>query len=399
MARVLEHHALTLLRAGGIATPDIRVVSDEEAARAAARELGGRVVVKALIPAGGRGKAGAVRMVPDADAAADATADLLGREVLHFPVHSVLISAPVAIEREFFVSIAFDSQSRRPIVLCSATGGVDVEDTSSDDPASMVRRTVDPTLGLRPFEAREIANDIGLRSAAAAAFATTLEKLYALFVQIDALTLEINPLALVAGNAFVAASCVLVTDDLAAFRHPELEGIADPDITNGWRPLTNMEHRMRAIDREDPDSPIRFNEFPDGEIAFMAMGGGAGFFALDTMLALGGKPATTFDITPGRFEAKLRAAVAVVAARPGLRGFFAGGNISNFMPIDMRVRAIVDGLRDAGVDPATMPVVFRFDGPRIEEAKAIASSLPGIRFSDAATTLDEAVAQIVELAS
>jgi succinyl-CoA synthetase beta subunit len=268
--------------------------------------------------------------------------------------------------------------------LCSATGGIDVEEIVARAPGSLVRRTVDPTTGLHAFEAREIALDAGLDRTTAAAFATTLERLYRLFVQVDAVTVEINPLALVAGGTFVAASGVIVTDDQAAFRHPELAEIADPDLTNGWRPLTELERRMRALDRAHPDSPIRFNEW-------------AGFFALDTILDLGGAPATTFDITPGQFEEKLRAAVGAVAARPGLRGFFAGGNVSNFMPIDMRVRAIVDGLRDAGVDPRRMPVVFRFDGPCIDAAKRIAGTLPGIEFYDAATTLDDAVARIVTL--
>jgi succinyl-CoA synthetase beta subunit/citryl-CoA synthetase large subunit len=172
--------------------------------------------------------------------------------------------------------------------------------------------------------------------------------------------------------------------------------MADPELTNGWRPFTPMERRMREIDRTDPGSAIRFNEFEDGDVAFMVTGGGAGLLAFDAILRAGGKPATTFDITPGRVEEKMYLATRAILSRPGLKGLIAGGNISNFIPIDVKVRGVMRALKELGVDPATFPVVFRFDGPANETAKALAAELPGIEYLDGATSIEDAVRRIVE---
>ena len=129
-----------------------------------------------------------------------------------------------------------------------------------------------------------------------------LVRLWRIFCGLEARTLEVNPLALTADGEVVAPSGVILLDDQAAFRHPEIESIVDPGLTNGWRPLTPLERRMREIDATDAGSSIRFNEFEDGDIAFMVTGGGAGLLAVDAVLRCGGRPATTLDITPGRVE-------------------------------------------------------------------------------------------------
>ena len=153
---------------------------------------------------------------------------------------------------------------------------------------------------------------------------------------------------------------------------------------------------MREIDRTDPGSAIRFNEFEDGDIAFMVTGGGAGLLAFDAILRFGGKPATTFDITPGRVEEKMYLATVAILSRPGLKGLIAGGNISNFIPIDVKVRGVIRALKELRVDPATFPVVFRFDGPANETAKSLAAELPGIDYLDGRSSIEDAVRRIVE---
>lgn len=227
--------------------------------------------------------------------------------------------------------------------------------------------------------------------------AQVLMGLYRVFRQFDAQTVEVNPLALTDEDRIVAPSAVVVIDDQALFRHPELDGIADPERTNGWRPLTDLERQIRDIDKTDASSAIRFNEFEEGDIAFMITGGGSGFLALDLIQRLGGKPATTFDITPGRVEEKMYLATKAILSRPGLKGMIAGGNITNFIPIDVKVRGVVRALKDLKVDPRKFPVVFRYAGPGVEAAKKMASELPGIEFYDAATSLEDAVRRIVEL--
>ncbi|MBI4183732.1 MAG: acetate--CoA ligase family protein [Proteobacteria bacterium] len=397
MARLLEHHALEFLARAGIAVPGFEVVREPAAAGAAAERFGGSAVVKALIPVGGRGKAGAIRLARTPAAAAEAAAALLGRTVAHFPVREVLVSELVDIAREIFLSITFDSMSRKPVVLFSALGGIDIEEILAKDPARLIQRHVTVSAGLRPFEGREIAEAAGFSGAAMVALGEALAALYRLFCQLDAQTVEVNPLAVTAEEAVIAPSAVIVVDNQALFRHPELAGIADPNATNGWRPLTPRELRMREIDATDDGSSIRFNELEAGRVGFMLTGGGAGFLAFDTIMRLDGRPATTFDITPGRVEEKMYLATKEILSIPGLKGLIVGGNITNFIPIDVKVRGVMRALTELRVDPTRFPVVFRFAGPGTEESKRLAAGLPGIEYFDASRTIEDAVARIVEL--
>ncbi len=394
MSRLLEHHTLDLFERGRIPVPPFRIAASAERAAEATRELGGAAVLKALIPVGGRGKAGAIRTARSPEEARTVAQELLGSIVLHFPVEQLLVSAPVEIEREVFVAITFDSMSRKPLVLFSALGGIEVEQILERDPAQLIQRSVSMTRGLPPFAAREIAEAAGLQGRVMVETAEVVARLYRLFCELDAQTLEVNPLAVTREGRVIAPSGVIVFDDQADFRHPELEGIADPELTNGWRPFTPLEREMREIDRTDPGSAIRFNEFEDGEIGFMVTGGGAGLLAFDAILRCGGRPATTFDITPGRVEEKMYLATKAILSKPGLKGLIAGGNISNFIPIDVKVRGVMRALKELGVDPASFPVVFRFDGPANDTAKALAAELPGIEYYDGSTSIEDAVRRI-----
>ncbi|MBI4488351.1 MAG: acetate--CoA ligase family protein [Deltaproteobacteria bacterium] len=397
MARLLEHHALEILREGGIPVPRFEVASTAQAAQEVSVRLGCPVVLKALIPVGGRGKAGAIKMARSPQEASQTARELLGQTILKFPVDELLISEVVKIVKEFFVSLTFDSMSRKPVVLFSSLGGIDVEAIIEKDPGQLFQTPVDISLGLQPLEAREIIEAAGLKGKALTETAEILSRLCRVFRRFDAETVEINPLVLTDGGQVVAPSAVIVIDNQALFRHPELEGIADPDRTNGWRPLTPLEKQMRAIDRTDSGSAIRFNELGGGDIAFMITGGGAGLLAFDTIMQLGGKPATTFDITPGRVEEKMYLATKAILSKPGLKGMIAGGNITNFIPIDVKVRGVMRALKELKIDPKRFPIVFRFAGPGVEIARELASELPGIEFYDAATSLEDAVKRIVEL--
>lgn len=398
--RLLEDASLALLAKAGVATPAVRVARTPAETAEAARLVGGGgpVVVKALVPAGKRGRAGAVRKVDGPDAAADAARALLGSTVQRFPVDRVLVSAAVPIARELFASVTFDSQVRAPVVLLAAEGGVEIETLVEERPEALQSRAVDILTGLRPFEARELCEAAGLRGRLLTGVADALAALYRVFRTADAQVVEVNPLAVTDDEQVVAASAVVNVDDQALWRHPELAGLLDADASNGWRPLTRLEREVRAIDREDPATAIRFNEFEEGDIGFMMTGGGSGLLSFDTILKAGGRPATSFDITPGQVEEKMRKSVLAVLKRPGLRGLIVGGNISNFIPIDVKVRGVVRALTEARVDTTRLPVVLRFDGPNIEEARRLAASLPGVEFHDGTTPLDAAVRRIVELA-
>ena len=397
MARLLENDALRILRQAEVPIPQFEVVSTPQDAKEAASRIHLPVVIKALIPVGGRGKAGAIRIAHSADEAWRAAKSLLGRTVLNFPVQKVLVSEGLKIAREFFASFTFDSMSRRPVLLFSSLGGVDVEQIVDHDPGRLIDKTVEITVGIRNFDAREVAERAGLEGKLLLDVADVLTRLCRIFRDVDAETVEINPLVVTDEGRLVAPTAVIVVDDQALFRHPELEEMTDQDKTNGWRPLTELEKKMRAIDRTDPGSAIRFNDFETGDIAFMVTGGGAGLLALDAIRKLGGKPATTFDITPGKVEEKMYLATKAILSKPGLKGLIVGGNITNFIPIDVKVRGVMRALIELKVDSKSFPIVFRFAGPGLEVARKLASQVPGIEFYDASTSIEDAVKRIVEL--
>jgi succinyl-CoA synthetase beta subunit/citryl-CoA synthetase large subunit len=397
MARLLESDALRILRQAEIPTPQFEVVSTPQGTKEATSRLGLPVVIKPLIPVGGRGKVRAIRVAHSAEEALRAAESLLGKTVLNFPVREVLVSEGLKIAKEFFASFTFDSMSRSPVLLLSGLGGIDVEESIDQDHGRLIEKTIEITVGLRNFEAREIAERAGLEDKLLLDTANALTRLYRIFRDVEAQTVEVNPLIMTDEGRLVAPTAVIVLDDQALFRHPELEEIADGETTNGWRPLTELEKEMRVIDQTDSGSAIRFNEFETGDIAFMVTGGGAGLLALDAIRKLGGKPATTFDITPGKVEEKMYLATKAILSRPGLKGLIAGGNITNFIPIDVKVRGVMRALIELKVDPKKFPIVFRFAGPGVEVAKRLAAQLPGIEFYDASTSIENAVRRIVDL--
>jgi succinyl-CoA synthetase beta subunit len=398
MPRLLEDDALRLLGEAGLDVPPFETVAQAEDARAAAERLGGRTVIKALIPAGGRGKVGAVKLAGTPDEAHDIAAGLLGKTVLNYPVTEVLVGAPVEIAREIFASIAFDSETKRPVLLLSAEGGVDIETILEQHPDTLLSVPLSLLDGFSEKDAASAAAKAGLSGKAADNVARALSQLWTVFAAREAEMVEINPLVLRPDDTVSVPTAVINLDEQAMARHQDLAAAADRIRTNGWRPLTELEWEMRAIDATDPGSSIRFNEFPDGDIAILVSGGGTGMSALDGVYAAGGRPACTMDITPGRIEEKTYLATKAVLQRPNVKALFAGSPFINFIPVDIKVRGTMKALRELGIDPKIFPIVFRFDGPNIDEAKALAAELPGIVFFDAATPMEDAAEAAVRLA-
>ena len=398
MTRLLENHSLDLLARRGLGVVRARTVSSPVEAGRAAAELGGTVVLKALVPAGGRGKGGVVRFVIDPAEAERAADELLRTSFRSFPIEHLLVCERLEIAREFFASLSFDSMARAPLLLFSAEGGVEIETLVAERPSALQRRLIDMSLGLREFEAREVGARAGLAGRMLVEVARALERAYATFRETDAALLEINPLVETADGRVLAASALLVTDDQAAFRHPELEGLPGQIENNGWRPLTPLELEIRAIDRADPSSgPIRFNELEGGDLGFMITGGGAGLMTLDAVRRLGGSPATTFDIKIGQIEEKMYQATRAVLRRPRLKGLITGANFANFTGIDIKVRGVVRALKDASVDCTRFPVVMRLCGPNQDEARRLAAEVQGLEYYDDTVTLEEAVERIIAL--
>jgi succinyl-CoA synthetase beta subunit len=397
VTRLLENHSLDQLARRGVAIPRCRTAASAEQAEATASELGGRVVLKALVPVGGRGKGGVVRFVEDAPEARSVAEELLGSSFKNFPIEYLLVSEVLDVRSEFFASFSFDSMARSPLLLFSAEGGVDIEELVAEGPEVVQRYEIDVTLGLREFEAREACARAGLGGATLLKVAQSLVCAYRAFVETDAALLEINPLVETIDGRIMAASALITTDDQAAFRHPELQGLPGQTESNGWRPLTPLELAIKAIDRAEPATgPIRFNELEDGDLGFMITGGGAGLMSLDVIRRLGGRPATTFDIKIGQVEDKMYEATRAVLQKPGLRGLICGANFANFTGIEIKVRGIVRALKDSNVDCSRLPVVMRLCGPNQDEARRLGAEVPGLEYYDDTTTLEEAIERFME---
>lgn len=396
MTRFLEDLSLEIVTSHGVPTPRTAVISTPTEASALAAEWNTPVVLKALVPAGGRQKGGFVRFAATPGEASAAAEAMLGKEFRRFPVNSLLLSERLDGRREFFLSITFDSATCSPIILFSSQGGVDIEQTARENSGAVVRRTVDITLGLREFEAREIVADAGLTGNTLLATAAILVRAYRAFRASDARLVEINPLVESAEGKVVAVSAVVNVDDQARYRQEALFARNRQIPNNGWRPFTSLELEMRAIDDMDPTiGNIRFNEFEDGDIAMMITGGGGGLTALDAMNRLGGKAATTFDIKIGPIEEKMYRSTLAVLRRPGIRGLVVGANFSNFTGIDIKVRGVVRALRDSGMDFSRFPVVMRLCGPNQDVAAELAATVPGLEYLDEHYTLEDAIERVV----
>lgn len=396
MPRVFEDRAKALLGDAGVRVPKGRSVTTPEEAAEAARGVAGPVMVKALVPAGKRGKAGAILAADTPEEAEEAARKLLGRVVHHFPVKRLLVEERVSIAQEWYLSIAFDSASRGPLVMFSTEGGVEIEALLEDNPEALKRLEVDILEGLSEERCISFLRAMGVHGEGLYRAAMALEACYAFFRKSDARLLEVNPLVLTDTDEVIAAACVLDLDTDALFRHPELEALLDEDSGGGWRPPTSAEARVAEIDaRIPPFNTARFTEIEDGEIALMWSGGGGGLYLLDTMARLGGRPATAFDITPGPLEEKYFEITKEILAMPNVKGVLAGSNITSFSRVQLKVRAIARAVEETGVDLAKFPFIVRFAGAGGEEAREIAAGCPGLQYLGDEVTLEEAAERII----
>ncbi|MEE9275455.1 MAG: ATP-grasp domain-containing protein [bacterium] len=398
MARLLEHDSLELLGRYGVPVPAYEVAGDPDEAAAALERLGGRAVLKALVPVGGRGKAGAVARVSGPEEARAEAARILGSVVRRFPVDRLLVMEALEIRREFFLSITFDPAHRGPLVLFSAEGGIEIEELAAERPEAILELPVDITRGLGVYQGLDLAERAGLDGPAALQAGEAMAALYTLFRAADCRMVEINPLAEVEGGRILAASGVVNLDEQALFRHPGLAERASAAEGNGWRPLTPLEEEMREIDAIDPHvGAIRFAEM-DGDIGFMVTGGGYSLTSLAQLIEEGGRPACTFDITPGRYEEKMYRAVRAVLSIPRLKGLLIAGNVSNFTRVDIKAAGVARALKEAGRDYGEFPVVIRFAGPGVEEARRLIAEVPGVDWHEEGFSLEDAARRIVERA-
>ena len=396
MGKLLEHHAKQLLKEAGISVPTFEVANSDAEAFAAAERIGKPVVVKALVPVGKRGKAGAIRFADKPEQASQATRELLGMTVRNFPVEKVLVEEKLDIAQEWYLSITYDKNRKTPVIIASLRGGVDVEELSRSFPGEMLIREVDPLGELEDYETRELWSDLGVSGKHLSAAAGVLAKLYRAFERYDAYLIEVNPLVITGEGKLVAAAAIMSIDDGAMFRQAALGNMVQLGSERTWRPLTDLEKLMVEVNESDPyRGTARYTEMPEGDIGFMCGGGGGSLLCFDTLTALGGRPANYSEVGGNPAEDKVFGLTRGILSKPGVRGLFVCHNITNNTQVDVLAKGIVRALEDLRIDLSTFPVVVREAGVNDAAAREIFTSA-GIEYYGDDVSMTEACGRMVE---
>jgi succinyl-CoA synthetase beta subunit len=399
MGRILEHHAKRLLAERGMAVPHGEATGSATEVGHVARRLGGRVVVKALVPSNRRAKAGAVRFAPDAAAAARHAHDLLASTVDSHAVRSVIVEEELTLERELFLSILIDKNRKAPIALASISGGVHVEDVAGTRPDAVLSLPLDPWRRPAPHQLRELWESAGLFGRDLVEVSELSRLAADLFFDVDATILELNPIGLVAprdgGPRAVAVGVVLDVDDQALGRQPRLASLVEPGA-NGARPPTRLEQDALAVAAAEPyRGTARFLEL-DGDIGLLCGGGGGSLVFFDAVKRAGGRPACHTEIGGNPSADKVRGLASVVLSCPNVRGLLVGHNITNNTQVDLVAAGVVAALRDRGIDLRTFPVVAREAGTHDREGREIFERA-GIEYHGSESSMEAAARRIVEL--
>jgi succinyl-CoA synthetase beta subunit len=378
---LLEHQAKDLFRRFGIPVPDGRVAASPAAAERVAARLGGRVVVKAQVPVGGRGKAGGIRVAEDPAAARRAAADILGMTIKGHRVRRVLVERADEIRAELYASFMLDRSAKAYLGMASAKGGVDIEEVAASEPEAVARVHVSPLTGLRPFHLRRLVLGARLPAEARAGAERLLERMFAFLLDWDASLVEVNPMALTADGRVIALDAKVSLDDNAAYRHPEYERLF------ARLPMPRQERLAKA-------RGLNYVKL-DGEIGIIGNGAGLTMSTLDVVAGAGGRPANFLDIGGGANAETMAAGIDLILADRKVRALVVNifGGITR---CDEVARGILGALER--LPGLTVPLVVRLDGTNAPEGRRILEEArhPNVVM---APTMLEAAARAVELAA
>jgi len=379
-----EYQAKELLSEFGVPVPRGGLAYSPEQAAYRAREIGGeRWVVKAQVHAGGRGKAGGIKLCRDEHQVWDAADELLGKRLVTHQtgprgkvVYRLYVEAATEIAREFYLGLVLDRKSERVMIVASAAGGMEIEDISRDKPETLIRLAVDPAVGMQPFQARELAFALGFEAKQVTKAVETLLGCYRAFRELDATMVEINPLVLTADGLLLALDAKMSFDDNALFRRPHISELRDKSQEDP--------RETRATDRGLSYVGL------DGSIGCIINGAGLAMATMDMIKHAGGEPANFLDIgggaTPERVAKAFNLVLSDERVEAILVNIFAGINRCDWV-----AQGIVQALQKVEMK---VPLVVRLAGTHVEEGRRIleASSFPIIAADSLADAADKVVA-------
>jgi succinyl-CoA synthetase beta subunit len=353
----------------GIPIPKGKVATTAQEARDIATELGGRVVVKSQVLVGGRGKAGGIKLAKSAQEAEDLATKILGMTIKGLPVRKVLVDEAADIQKEIYLGITNDRAARKPVMICSAEGGIEIEEVARTDPGKIIREHIDPLMGLRDYQARNIALEIKLPREHWKQFGQIASALFSTYIETDSTLAEINPLVITGDKRLMALDGKIVLDDNALYRHPDLAEMRDLDEDS----QQETEARRYGL------SYVKL----DGEIGCMVNGAGLAMGTMDIVKFFGGNPANFLDIGGGAQADKVTAALRIILSDPKVSAVLINifGGITRCDEVARGILSALDKVK------TTVPMVVRLVGTNEEEGRRLladANLITAISLADAA---------------
>jgi succinyl-CoA synthetase beta subunit len=374
-----EYQGKELLRNYGLETlPGIVAGTPEEAARAA-ETLRGTVAIKAQVLTGGRGKAGGIKVVSSPREAEEAAEQILGMDIRGHTVRRVYVEGGAEIDREFYLSITVDRTAKRPLILFSTEGGVEIEEVAETNPDAIVRLRVDPLVGLLPYQVREVTFAAGLEGDAAKGVGRTLTNLYKAFEDLDASLVEINPLVVTNDGRVLTLDAKVTVDNSSLYRHKDIADLHDVEAADA------QEQRAQEVG-------LQYVKL-DGDVGILGNGAGLVMSTLDVVAQAGGEPANFCDVGGGADAEKISTALDIVTSNEQVESvlFNIFGGITRG---DEVARGLLSAIERTGI---TLPIVVRLDGTNAEEGlKILAENTPENVHTE--ETMLEAARRAVELA-
>jgi succinyl-CoA synthetase beta subunit len=374
--KIHEYDARAIFTRYGLPVPPSRLVTEPKAAGEAAGELGCPVVVKAQVLVGGRGKAGGVKLASTPEEAKEKAAKILGMEIKGLVVEKVLVAKAVDIEHEFYAGMVFDRVSRRPMMMVSPSGGVDIEEVARTSPEKILKLPLNPEGGLMPFQVRRLTSFLTGDKAVAKQIGAALQGLYDAFMGVDASLAEINPLVLSPDGTVWAIDAKINIDDNGLYRHAEIAGLRD------------------TVD-EDPgetaarDAGLSFVKL-DGSIGCIVNGAGLAMATMDMIKHYGAEPANFLDIGGSSNPDKVLAAMRIILRDTSVKAILINifGGITRCDDVAL---GLIEAKKKLGLE---IPLVVRLTGTNASEAREILSGTELI----GADTMDEAVQSAIAAA-
>ena len=371
-----EYQSKLLFAKRGIPIPKGRVATTAQEAREIASELKSAVVIKSQVLVGGRGKAGGIKVAKTPEQAEELAAQILAMTIKGLPVRKVLVDEASEIKKEIYLAITNDRAAKCPVMMCSSEGGIDIEEVAAKTPEKIIREHINPFLGLREYQARNIAAGIGLPREHWNAFGQIAMGLYRVYVETDATLAEINPLVIDGKNQVKALDGKIIIDDNALYRHLDLAEMRDPD--------------------EDAASEIEARKYGlsfiklDGEIGCMVNGAGLAMGTMDIISHFGGTPANFLDVGGGANAEKVAAAFRIILSDKNVKAVLINifGGITR---CDEVARGILKAIDEVGVN---VPMVVRLVGTNQEEGRRLLADAK----METATLLAEAAQKAVNAA-